>query len=807
MKSKLLNRKKFNLLVCSLSFLFCLNLCFAQNPPSATDIATDGDYRSKATGTWNTASTWETRTAGAWAEATAAPGATNTVYIQSGHTVTVDALSVSCYSLHISATVTGTTGVLAVGAGNTVNVNGKIRCYTGTAVTGIADGSYLGTDSTGTLSAMITPPNSSTIKFVGATRGITFTGEWNAVSTNNGAEFALDAGATGILNSGIRFNPLTFSSGKVDAKNALSSTGPTTIKNGAIVTSTRTGTSPVINLGTTITIDNGGTLELKGAVPNLSLSGLFTNNGTIIYAAASGTQKALSSDTAGANPFLNYNNLVVNSTATLVIPALKNIEISGILTNSGVITNSGILTLKSTSSGSASLVSSSSVANVQLQRYLSSNQRGWRLLSNPLDSKTFSTLATDSGITLGTNYTGEYVSGTNTWTSTDGSASMDTQKAYKVFITGLSGEAPAYATGPSNVTLVNKGTAANVAPASIATTAGQFYLLANPYTAPVSVSSIIAASTGLSNTVSYYNPNNAATDVKVKAGGYDTPTVSGAAGSATDVVIPAMGAIFVQATADGSINVPTSAIFTGTPLQTGTYNHKVAQKNGAATPSLKLEINSDGIYYDALALRFRATTDGSSNIDFGKLPNSILDTYSIAGTNKMAVSELELAAQTIPLGITSSIQKNYTVRVTENSIPAGFEAVLVDTYLNTNTDLTQGTDYVFTIDSNPASQGNARFAINLRTASSLGVSVNELDSKIQLWPNPARAEVNITNGQNTTDGASRIEISNLNGQLIHSQKSNPGTTTTIQTKAWSAGVYILKASNNGTATTKKLIIQ
>ena len=801
MKSKLLNRKKLITLFFSLSFLLCINLCFGQNPPSATDVATDGDYRTKATGNWSSNTTWETRTSGVWSEATTPPGATNTVFIQSGHTVTVDTSPVSCYSLHISATLTVTTGVLAVGAGNTVNVNGKIRCYIGAAVTGGADGAYLGTDSTGTLSAMITPQNTSTIKFVGATRGITFTGEWNSTSTNNGAEFALDAGAIGTLNVGIRFSPLTFSSGTVDAKNALFTTTFVTIKNGAKVISSRSGTSFVIsgvtgtpNVFASVTIESGGTLELTGAAPQVQ-SSAFTNNGTIIYRAAGAQALVTASATAiNANDFLNNNNnIAVNSGTTLTIPSGKILTLSGVFTNNGTLTNSGDLILKSSAAGTASLLSATSVANVTQQRYLSSNQRGWRLLSNPLDSKAFNTVATASTITLGTNYTGEYLPASNTWTSTDGTAAMDSQKAYKVFITGLTGEAPDYATGPSNVTLVNKGTATNAVPAVVATTTGQYYLIANPYTAPVSVSSIIAASTGLSNTVSYYNPTIASTDVKLKFGGYDTPTVSGAAGSATDVVIPPMGAIFVQATADGTINVPITAIFTGTPAQTGTYNHKSAQKNVAATNALRLEVNSDGIYYDALALQFKAAADASSNIDFGKLPNSILDTYSISGSNKMAVSELELVAQTIPLGITSTIQKSYTFRVAENTIPSGYEAVLVDTYLNKNTVLAPGIDYVFAIDSNPASQGDARFAINLKTAGTLGVIANELESKIKLWPNPARAEVNITNGQNENEGTSKIEISSVNGQLIYSQKSNPGTTSTIKTNNWAAGVYILKA--------------
>jgi len=91
--------------------------------------------------------------------------------------------------------------------------------------------------------------------------------------------------------------------------------------------------------------------------------------------------------------------------------------------------------------------------------------------------------------------------------------------------------------------------------------------------------------------------------------------------------------------------------------------------------------------------------------------------------------------------------------------------------------------------------------------STLGVKSNELDSKIQLWPNPAHSEFNILNGQNAKEGTSTIEISNVNGQIIHSQKSNPGTTTTIKTNGWAKGVYILKATNNESQTTKKLIIK
>jgi hypothetical protein len=541
-----------------------------------------------------------------------------------------------------------------------------------------------------------------------------------------------------------------------------------------------------------------GTTSTDFNTPTNWKAGVVPPTGAIIYVPNSLTNYPLISGN------VSINGGVIESGAKLTVAEGK------VLTNTGTITNNGDLILKSSAAGTASLVSDAIVNNVTLQRYLTSNQRGWRLLSNPLASTTFSALATASTITLGIGFTGEYLTapGLGSWTSTNGTVAMENNKAYKVFITGKTGEAPAYATGPTNVTLVNKGTAANTAPAQIATTSSQFYLVANPFTAPISLKTILAlpANSTLSKTVSYYDPTVASTDVKLKFGGYITKDTSGSlvSGDANDVVIPPMGAIFVQASSNGTLNVPTTAIFTGTN-NSGTYTHKTAQAKVAATNALKLEVSSSGTYYDAVTLRFKEVGTAGSNIDFGKLPNSILDAYTIAGTQKKAVSELELAVQTIPLGINSIIQKDYTFKVIENTIPAGFEAVLVDNVLNTNTVLVPNTTYNFAIDSTPASQGDARFAINLRTAGSLGVKANELNAQIQVYPNPSHGEFNISNTQNQKEGAT-IEIIRLNGQLIHTQKLNTGTTT-IQTKSWATGVYILKASSNGTETIKKLIIQ
>ncbi|QBN20509.1 T9SS type A sorting domain-containing protein [Flavobacterium nackdongense] len=603
--------------------------------------------------------------------------------------------------------------------------------------------------------------------------------------------------------------------------------------------------------GSTVTIDSGVTLTSVNAVPTtiagtinnsgtIISSGLITNTGTInnissgklilkseataayLFTLSSTTLLAITAGdtyTSGGATFTVVYSRLVNSTATVKLLAIASsstpVALSGTLTK---VTGSGDASIAYTAVekvGIGYLSSTTSVDNVTQDRYLSSNQRGWRLLSNPLTDVTYGSVATASTtpLTLGNGTAKTYDSATNTWTvsNTDDTQTWGSKTAVSLFVRGRTSEVTgtSYSVNPpSNVTVSVTGAASNTAPATINTISGQYYLVANPYTAPVSVSSILTASTGLSTTVSYYNPtvgsSGSNADLILKYGGYTTPTVSGVAGSTTDVIIPPMGAFFVQATADGTINVPKTVIFTGTPTPpSGNYTHKSAQTKIAATNALKLEVTADNTYYDTVSMRFKAAGDASSNIDFGKLPNTVLDAYSIAGSNKMAVSELELKEQMIPLGITSTIQKSYSFRVAENTIPAGFEAVLVDTYLNKNTVLAPGTDYVFAIDSNPASQGDTRFAINLKTTGTLGVVANALDANIQVYPNPSRGQFNITN--TLQDGAT-IEISSLNGQRIHMQKLNSGTTT-IQTKSWATGVYILKAANNGTETTKKLIIQ
>lgn len=318
-------------------------------------------------------------------------------------------------------------------------------------------------------------------------------------------------------------------------------------------------TAPILNY-LTVYRDNGLTLNSQSLTVN-----------TLNIGVGGGTAGTL---TLGANTSITGWGTIAGGTGLNIPTGITlNVNEGKYINNSGTITNNGDLILKSSATGTASLSSTTTVNNVTQQRYLSSNQRGWRLLSNPLATISFGTLATNSTtpLTLGAGAFGSYDSATNTWPTSADTDNMVSQQAYKVFIRGKSSEVTSTSysvTPPSNVTLAIKGSATNTVPTPVVTTAGKYYLVANPYTAPVSLYSILGASTGLSTTVSFYDPTVGSTgsnpDLMVKYGSYANPVISAvAAGDGNDVVLPPMSAIFVQATTDGIINVPKLAIYTG----------------------------------------------------------------------------------------------------------------------------------------------------------------------------------------------------------------------------------------------------
>ena len=303
--------------------------------------ATDGDYRSIATGNWDGATTWQVRSGGSWAGTATAPTSANNVYIQTGHTVTVNVGTAACKDFHQH-----TGGVTAIGA-NTLQVNGKIRAYTGAAViTAGADGTFYSgqTSSTSPGANSITSTGAGKLSFVGNTRSITVTGEWGATLTGAAFEIALTSGQTATPNTNMKAASWNFASGIFDASTVArvisadngTTGGPVTIASGTNVLSAglpsfqRTGATS----GSTLTVAAGGTLTLTAASPTIAMTTLVFN-GTVEYSRA-GAQTFANAVQGGSIP-LTYTNIKLSGSGakttlasqTTSIAANGSLEMSG----------------------------------------------------------------------------------------------------------------------------------------------------------------------------------------------------------------------------------------------------------------------------------------------------------------------------------------------------------------------------------------------------------------------------------------------------------------------------------------------
>ena len=305
----------------------------------AQTTAIDGDFRTVSSGNWNSTATWQVRTAGSWGTTSLLPTASTNVFIQSAHSVTLDATGAVdglCKNLNLN-----NAGFLQItNAAYSVKVSGKIRSWTGAVVTSASD--FADASSTTLAATMITTSTTTGIlKFVGASRPITVAAEWANSNVPCNVEFALDNGAVGTLGTNIKFGTILFSSGTLNAQtnqiNVGSSITALTIKNGAKVISARSLGDVFANSSTarcgTVTIDAGGILELTGATPYLDCTS-FVCNGTVAYT-GNVNQNFLQPFLAAPNTgvaITQYGSIILSGSGTNITKtAVASISISGSL--------------------------------------------------------------------------------------------------------------------------------------------------------------------------------------------------------------------------------------------------------------------------------------------------------------------------------------------------------------------------------------------------------------------------------------------------------------------------------------------
>lgn len=428
----LLNRISKRLLMLFL-FVYVTSSVFAQAV---------GDYRSAATGNWNTLGTWQRWNGGTWVAPNAGQGvpssSSGVITILSTHVISLNAnISVdqliinSGGSLKVNSAKTLTivdgagtdlsnagliqVGITAFGSG-TITISGSISnagtIEVGTTILGAGTINNNGTiTNSGTITlaktfgSIPTFNNSGTITNSGTMNlysGITFNN--NATITNNGT---FNNQSTLNISSGASItNNLTFTNsglfGAITNNGIITNSSTATFTNSYTLTNnlTITNNGSFINSGTlsnnangiisnNLTLSNTGTLSNNGIITNAS-TGIITSNSTFDNNLIVTNDGSISSSGSLTNkPAGTFtNNLTVTNTGTLTNNGvLSNMSIA-LITNSNTLINNSTLTNLGTITNSGTFTNNSTFTNGASSIYNHAKNGGviptasWNVASN-----------------------------------------------------------------------------------------------------------------------------------------------------------------------------------------------------------------------------------------------------------------------------------------------------------------------------------------------------------------------------------------------------------------------------------------
>jgi hypothetical protein len=526
-------------------------------------------------------------------------------------------------------------------------------------------------------------------------------------------------------------------------------------------------------------------------------------------------------------------NLETRGTASLVIEGNTIVSPGNYLASESNLTHTGNIIFKSDSTGEAYLgeVKGTYTANegkAIVEKYYAA-RRAFRLVTSSVESsQTIFDSYQNGGLNevgVGTHITGSSTGADGFDLTTTGNPSMfsfnsstawmpipntDVKKLsagvpYRLMIRGdrdtdLSNNEAT----PSETRLIVKG---DLKTGSFSLSPETFYsnpkylgFAGNPYQATIDISDLLAASTDV-NTNYYY-----VWDPMINTrGGYVTVDLtdgSNAQGSSTASKFLGPGqAFFIESkTASPTLNFSEDIKVTDPKNKTAESNNKTIQSQ------LKLELLDDSVtLIDGFKIKF--DDKGNNSIDLAdaeKLLN--LDENLAIDKNEVLLSvesrAFPIEEERMGLFIDNWRAFEYSLRLTSQNLEQ-VDIIIIDSYLDTKTLLSDGDVYSFTVDPTIEESINAyRFEIAFSMES---LSASEFDTaQLQLYPNPVQNEFKIKTPW--TGEELMVEIYNLVGQKIAHQSFN-SETIQMDTSNWSQGVYVVKVKKGKEVFTTKMIKQ
>jgi len=484
---------------------------------------------------------------------------------------------------------------------------------------------------------------------------------------------------------------------------------------------------------------------------------------------------------------ITVNSLSINTGTTLSVAATKQLTVSTSLTNNGT------LNLLSDNSGTATILTPTTIGGsggtTSVQQYLGTT-RNWYVSSPVSNAKAPSGFTYNQRDEAGASWTSIPFVATNTFVAGKGYIALPgSTLATLTFTTETGGQLNS---GNVPVDLTYTSTAASKG----------FNLIGNPYPCHLTwTKTFTDANTSLIESTIYYRTNAGSVN---NSGQWSFPTYNAFSGESVlggTAIIPPMQAFWVRAKATGTLTLDsklTRSHQSSNPLRapavitTDRQRLRLEVSNGTSTDETLL-------YFDAAAENTYDAYDSPKFTD----TNATVQIYTLVGGEQLVINGMNSIPDTeLPLGFTTTSAGTFSLKASQFSNFATGKQIILKDYANPAnpivTDISDGSSYTFS--SNITSDNTTRFALIFKSPSVVtGINSNENQN---IW-----ISVNGTNQivVNETSGAGNsVAVYNAVGQKLVS-KPISGKTTLID-KALAPGVYMVTVSNSVKSITRKVII-
>ncbi len=599
------------------------------------------------------------------------------------------------------------------------------------------------------------------------------------VDLKNGAIVNVGASGTLISDQWVANNATITVDGTMQVGTYLDNAG-TISGNGTITAAQYLGAGSVFGITPTSSIADGSTVggwtwsgstnTDWGTASNWAIASVPTQTSNVVI--MSGGNQPIINTTAATN------NVIINSSATLDIIETYSLTINGDLSNSGT------LTIKSSSSGTGSLlVNGTSTGNIVVERYLTDG--AWHLIS-----------PTTSGVTANNFYWSESPSAwltyhtetTNDWTyNTSLSTSMPIGQGWSVWLdNGSKTSATATMTGTIQISDLT----ASLSYSGSGDNQG-WNLLGNPYATAIDWDN---GTWGSNTTGTVYVWDN----------GYnsgDYRSWNGSEGDLTNGVIPMGQGFFVKSSSAGDFVIPSGArVISSTDI----YKQGNDMSNNQYM-RFQLDMENHG---NTLFIGF--PENGTSEFDYKGDATKLYSNsdmpqlYTIEKGSKLCINANEPLindTKTIPLYIDQVVDGDYSLTSSQlENLPdvnVSLEDIKTGVFQNLNT----RPIYEFT-----AIEGDDKHRFNVHFSSSpSSISRMEINNKdVHIYG--ANNTINIYSKGEESKTGGVLRVYNLNGQLIKKQDVGYGKLIKIPVNT-SERILIVKLHKQGSVIVEKVVIK